>query len=173
MSETNDPSTSDTRVAHQIIRNGVDALRALLEGADTARKVEVGTILCEIEVLTKEMLVGVKKDLRTQGVQVMGGVVGMTTLEGDDYGEATVTIPAAQLRLPKGADIEDLQRALGSKFSRFFEETVTHKPHTDFEERVEAVEDALTQKVLLDAIERNELTPRVAFRRNRPSNRDK
>ena len=83
----------------------------------------------------------------------------------------TVTIPSAQLRLPKGQDVEDLKRVLGSKFAFFFEETVTHKPHSEFEERVEKVEDALTQKVLLDAIERHELTPRVAFRRNKPSQR--
>jgi hypothetical protein len=76
------------------------------------------------------------------------------------------------LKIPKGKDLEGIKQALGPKFSLFFEENVSFKPHAEFERRVEQVKDALEQKILLDAVERHELTPRVHFRRDRPSRRD-
>jgi hypothetical protein len=171
--EASDKTQSfDTRVAHQVLLDGLTTVLEALEGATVERKIEVGSILWEFGDRIKEALDPLKTAVRTEAVKEMKGQVGSTTLDGDDMGEATVTIPAAQLRLPKGRDIEDLKRALGAKFSFFFEETITYKPHKEYEERVQQVDDALTQKVLFDAIERNELTPRVSFRRDKPSKRN-
>ena len=171
--KTSDKTQSfDTRVAHQVLLDGLNAISDSLEEASTDRKVEIGSVLWELGDHVKEVLDTIKKDVRTTAVADMGGQVGHTLIEGDDLGEATVTIPAAVLRLPKGKDIEDLKRVLGQRFAFFFEETITYKPHKEYEERVEQLEDALTQKVLLDAVERNELTPRVSFRRNKPSKRN-
>lgn len=162
----------DTRVAHQVLLDGLNTIHESLDEASTERKVEIGSVLWELGDRVKEILDVIKTDVRTTAVKEMGGQVGHTTLEGDDLGEATVTIPSAQLRIPKGKDIEDLKRALGPRFPFFFEETITYKPHKEYEDRVEKLDDALTQKVLLDAVERNELTPRVSFRRNKPSKRN-
>jgi hypothetical protein len=162
----------DTRVAHQQLLDGLDSIKESLDGASLERKIEIGSILWAMGDSVKEVIDLVKTDVREAAVQEMGGQVGSTTLEGDDWGEATVIIPSAQLVIPKGRDIDDLKRVLATKFSFFFEETITHKPHKEFEERVASMDDALTQKILLDAVERNELTPRVKFRRHKPSNRD-
>jgi len=162
----------DTRVAHQVLLDGLNTIKDSLRGASLDRKIEIGSILWAMGDSVKEVIDIIKEDVRNAAVKEMGGQIGSTTLDGDDMGEATVIIPAAQLIIPKGRDIEDLKRVLGSKFPFFFDETVTYKPQKEFEDRVAAMDDPLTQKVLLDAVERNELTPRVKFRRNRPSKRD-
>jgi hypothetical protein len=162
----------DTRVAHQVLLDGLDNIKASLEGATIERKVEVGSVLWELTDRLKEVLDGIKSDVRRVAVKDLGGQTGSTRLDGDDMGSANVTIPSASLRVPKGKDIESIKQVLGSRFPFFFEETVTYKPHKEFESRVEQVQDALEQKVLFDAVERQELTPRVSFRRDRPSRRD-
>jgi len=161
----------DTRIAYQVLLDGLNTINESLEAASLERKIEIGSVLWELGDRVKEVLDAIKVDVRTTAVTDMEGKVGHTTLEGDDLGEATVTIPSAVLRIPKGKDIEDLKRVLGQRFAFFFEETITYKPHKEYEDRVGQLDDALTQKVLLDAVERNELTPRVSFRRNKPSKR--
>lgn len=162
----------DTRIAHKVLLDGLSSIQASLEGADIDRQIEVGSVLWDLHNRVEEVMKVIKKVVRAEAVKDLNGKVGTTTLEGDDMGEAIVIIPSAQLVIPKGRDIEDLKRALGPKFSFFFEETVTYAPHEEYEERVEKTDDALTQKILLEAVERKELTPRVKFRRNRPSRRD-
>jgi len=161
----------DTRVAHQVLLDGLDNIRTMMESASIERKIEVGSVLWELGDRLKETLDAIKKDVRQAAVQELGGQVGNVTLEGDDMGEATVTIPNASLRVPKGTNVENIKQALGSRFPFFFEEVITHKPQKEFEERVAAVTDALEQKILLSAVERTELTPRVSFRRHKPPKR--
>lgn len=161
----------DTRVAHQILLDGLDNIKASLQDAPIERKVEVGSVLWELGDRVKLVLDEIKEDVRKAAVKELGGQVGNTTIDGDDMGSATVTIPSASLRIPKGKDIESIKKALGNRFPFFFEEVVTFKPHKEFEDRVEKIDDALEQKILLDAVERQELTPRVSFRRDRPSRR--
>jgi len=162
----------DTRVAHQVLLDGLEAIRSIVKDAPIARKVEVGSVLWDLGDRVKEVLDEIKQDVRQEAVKELGGQVGTTTIEGDDMGEAAVTIPSASLRIPKGKNIEGIKQALGNRFPFFFEEIVTHKPQKEFEDRVAEVKDPLEQKILLDAVERTELTPRVSFRRNKPSKRD-
>lgn len=171
--EASDKTQSlDTRVAHQVLLDGLKNLTDLTDNAPVDRKVEVGSILWELGDLVKEALDGIKKEVRQEAVTQRGGQTGPVGLEGDDMGEATVTIPSASLRIPKGKDIAGIKQALGSRFSFFFAEVTTYKPLKEFEDRVADVQDPLEQKILVDAVERTELTPRVSFRRNKPSKRD-
>jgi len=171
--DANDKTQSfDTQVAHKVLLEGLDTIQSSMEGADLDRKIEVGSVLWELGDRVKKVLDSIKEDVRQAAVKELGGMVGHTKLDGDDMGSATVTILPASLKIPKGKDIEGIKQALGSKFSLFFEETVTHKPHKEFEKRVEQVNDALEQKILLDAVERQEMTPRVSFRRDRLSRRE-
>ena len=174
MSEANasDKTQSfDTRQAHRVLLEGLDNIQAAMEGASIDHKIEVGSVLWELGDRVKKVLDSIKEDVRKEAVKELGGPVGFTKIDGDDVGSATVTIPMATLKIPKGKDIESIKKALGSKFAFFFEETVTHKPHKEFEDRVEKVEDPLEQKILLDSVERQEPTAWVSFRRDRPSRR--
>lgn len=135
----------DTRVAHQVLLDGLETIRDIIKEATIERKVEVGSVLWDLGDRVKEVLDEIKKDVRTEAVKERGGQVGTTTIEGDDMGEAAVTIPSASLRIPKGKDIAGIKQALGSRFSFFFEEIVTHKPQKEFEDRVAEVKDALEQ----------------------------
>lgn len=162
----------DTRVAHQVLLDGLDNIQQSMVDASLERKVEVGSVLWEVGDRLKKVLDTIKEDVRGAAVKDLGGQVGSTKIDGDDWGTAKVNIPAASLRVVKGKDIKSIKAALGSRFPLFFEEVVTYKPHKEFETRVEQVDEALEQKILLDAVERHELTPRVSFMRNQPSRRD-
>jgi hypothetical protein len=175
MSEANasDKTQSyDTRVALQVLLDSLETMRNAVEGAPIERQIEIGSILWEIGDLVKEDLDEIKAAVRQVAVKELNGQVGNTTLEGDDRGEATVTIPTTTLKIPKGKDIDGIKQALGSRFPFFFDTVTTHKPVKEFEDRVEAVTDPLEQKILVEAIERKEMTPRVSFKRHKPSKRD-
>lgn len=175
MSEANasDKTQSmDTRVAHQILLDGLSNLKNAMDDMSIERKIEVGSILWEVGDLVKDILDGIKVEVRQEAVKQCNGEAGTVELGGDDMGEAQVIILPAALRIPKGKDIGSLKEALGKRFSFFFEETVTYKPQREFEDRVAAVSDPLEQKILLDSVDRAEHTPRVLFRRNKPSKRD-
>lgn len=159
----------DTRVAHKVLLEGLDSIQTAMEHASIEHKVEVGSVLWELGDRVKAVLDDIKKDVRQAAVKELEGRVGHTVFDGNDLGSATITILAASLKIPKGKNIEGIKQALGSRFPYFFEETVTYKPHKEFEVRVEQVGDPLEQKILLDAVERQELTPRVNFRRDRLS----
>ena len=166
------PQAFDTRVAHQVLLDGLDNLHTAMSAAALDRKIEVGSILWELGDRVREALNEVKKAVRIEAVARLEGQVGTCLIEGDDRGEASVNIPEATLHVPKGRNVDDLKQALGSDFTLFFEEVVTHKPRKEYEERVAAVQDPLRKKILLDAVQRDEPTPRVSFRRHKPSKRD-
>jgi len=162
----------NTRTAHEALMKGLDDLKSAMENASIERKIEVGSILWEVGDRLKEVLDAIKADVRVEAVRKLEGNVGTTKLDGDDVGSATVLVPSATLRIPKSKDIASIKSALGSRFPFFFEETVTYKPSKQFEDRVEEVTDALEQKILLESVERQEHTPRVSFRRDRPPRGD-
>lgn len=162
----------DTRQAHKVLLEGLDHIQKSMEGAPLERKIEVGSVLWELGNQVRKVMDGIKEDVRQEAVKDLGGQVGNTQLDGDDVGAATVTILSASLKIPKGKDMEAVKQALGSQFSFFFEEVTTFKPRKEFEGRVEKVDDALKQKILLESVERHEHTPRVNFRRDRVVRRD-
>lgn len=164
---------TDTRVAHEVLLDGVETIKASLAGASLGRKVEIGSVLWQLGDAVKGLLDTIKTDVRTGAVTELNGQVGHTTIEGDDLGEATVTIPEASLRVPKGTNIEDLKKVLGSDFGLFFEETVTIKPRKEFGERVTALQNPLHKQILHNSVAHVEPTPRVSFRRHKLSKRDK
>lgn len=162
----------DTRRAHETLLAALDMLEKSLERAAMERQVEIGSVLWDFDDRVREVLDKIKVGVREEAVARLKGQVGRTIIEGDDMGEATVRIVEAGLRVPKGVNVEDVKHALGADFDLFFEETVTIKPRKEFEERVTAVTSSLHQQVLHNAVERVEHTPRVSFRRHKPSKRD-
>lgn len=158
----------DPRVAHKVLLEGLDNIALSLADAPVARKVEVGSVLWDVDERIVEVLAKIKESLRVEAIQRLDGGFGNCTIDGDDLGEASVRVLEAALRVPRGKNIEDIKRALGPDFfGLFFEEVVTYKPRAEYEERVLAVENPLHKKILLGCIERVEQTPRVAFRRAR------
>jgi hypothetical protein len=166
------PQDFDTRVAHQVLLDGLENLCVAMNGAPLDRKVEVGSILWELGDHINEILNDVKKAIRIEAVARLGGKVGTCVVEGDDRGEASVKVPKATLYVPKGKNVDDLKQALGNDFPFFFEEVVTYKPRKEYEERVGSVGDALRKKILLEAVQRDEPTPRVSFKRHKPSKQE-
>lgn len=158
----------DTRTAHTVLMDGLDAIEASLEVATLERQVEIGSVLWELGDRVLGVLSKIKEALREEALRRSDGQVGMVLVEGDDFGEASVTIPEATLRVPKGINTDDLKRVLGSDFGLFFEEVVTVRPRKEFEERATAVKNALHQHVLHSSVQRVEGTPRVSFRRHKP-----
>jgi len=158
----------DTKVAHRVLLDGLDQIRGLLETASLPTKTEIGSVLWEVDEALAQLLDTVKDALRSEAVRELDGRVGTHTFLGEDLGEAAVLIPQPVLRVPKGKNMDDVRRGLGSQFSMFFDEITTYTPRKEFEERVVALNDQATQQILLDAVERVELTPRVSFKRNRP-----
>ena len=129
----------------------------------------VATVGCDT---VRDVLDEIKKDVRVVAVTQLNGQTGSATLKGDDLGEATVNIPDATLRVPKGTNIDDLKRVLGSDFGLFFEEVTTIKPRSEFEDRVTALQNPLHQQILHNSVSRMEPTPRVSFKRHKVSKRD-
>lgn len=162
-------SKVDTREAHAALMAGLDAIEASLDTASLERQVEIGSILWELDNRIHDVLEKVKEAVREEAVQRLGGQVGSTVILGEDRGVAGVKILAAELRVSKHVSVNELKRDLGTAFDRFFKEKVNLSPHKDFEELVLGVVDDTQQRVLHDAVERVELTPRVSFHRNRPS----
>lgn len=162
----------DTRVAHQVLLDGLEAIKESMKDASIERKVEVGSVLWDLGDRVKDVLDGIKADVRRAAIKELNGQTGNASFEGDDMGSANVTVLAARLKVPKGKDFDSIKSVLGSRFSLFFEEVTTYRPHKEFENRVAQVEDPLEQKTLLESVERQELTPRVSFRRDKPSRRD-
>lgn len=91
---------------------------------------------------------------------------------GDDLGTVTVTFPEDSVKLRKGADMKRLKRALGDRFSDFFEERVSYRPVGDFKGRTTAAVrtaadhpgEAAEARVAMAAVEVKEGTPRVGFK---------
>jgi hypothetical protein len=162
----------DTRMAHATLLDSLEAIRKSLATATTERKVEIGSVLWQLGDRVRDVLDDIKKDVRVVAVAELKGQVGHTTLEGDDLGEAIVNIPEVSLRVPKGTNIDDLKKVLGSDFGLFFEETITIRPRKEFEDRVTVLTNPLHQQILHNAVARVEPTPRVSFKRHKLSKRE-
>ena len=165
-------SSFDTRMAHGTLIEGLKTISASLANSSIERKIEIGSVLWELGDTVRDVLDEIKKDVRNTAVAQLKGQVGNARLEGDDLGEATVNIPEASLRVPKGTNIDDLKKVLGADFGLFFEEVTTVKPRKEFEERVTALPNALHQQILHNAVARVEPTPRVSFKRHKVSKRE-
>jgi hypothetical protein len=146
----------------------VERLKGMLQGADTDYSVEIGSILWFLGDAIGSVLDGIKKDLRAEASTQLGGGTGTASFDGTDLGTASVNVPKASLRVPKGKDLDAIKSAIGGDFTLFFEEVTTYKPRAEFDERVTNLTNPLHQQILLNSIERVEPTPRVSFRRNTP-----
>ena len=163
MSKAKKPSDKaqpfDTRVAHGTLIDGLKIIKDSLDNASLERKIEIGSVLRQLDDSVRNVLDAIKKDVRTAAVAELKGHAGHITLQGDDLGEVTVTIPEASLRVPKGTDVADLEKVLGKDFALFFEEILTIKPRKEFEERVNALEKVFipdyedTMKYVEDSLE--------------------
>ena len=159
-----------TRQAHQTLLTGIQSLLKNVEAKDDiAFSVEVGTLLWDLINAADKALKEIKKTCRQEAWEAQKGAVGTHVIDGSDLGEASVNIPQAVWKLKKGKDIDGLKSAMGSNFSLFFEETVTFKPRSEWDTLVsQPGVDPLHKQLLMDAVNREEPTPRVSFRRNKP-----
>jgi hypothetical protein len=164
-------SDNKIRSLDTMLLDSLETIRKSLEASSIEHKVEIGSVLWQLVDRVGDVLDEIKQDMRVVAVTELKGQVGHTTLEGDDLGEATVTIPKASLRVPRGTNLDDLKRVLGSDFGLFFEETLTIKPRTEFEERAMALTNPLHQQILHNSVARVEPTPRVSFKRHKASKR--
>jgi hypothetical protein len=165
---TKTQSDPNTRVACDTLLSEVERLKGMLQGADTDYSVEIGSILWFLGDAIGSVLDGIKKDLRAEASTQLGGGTGTASFDGTDLGTASVNVPKASLRVPKGKDLDAIKSAIGGDFTLFFEEVTTYKPRAEFDERVTNLTNPLHQQILLNSIERVEPTPRVSFRRNTP-----
>jgi hypothetical protein len=146
----------------------VERLKAMLNGSNIEDSVEIGSVLWYLGDAISDVLNGVKKELRSEAQQQLSGSTGTASFDGTDLGTASVNVPKASLRIPKGKKVDDIKMAIGSDFSLFFEEVTTYKPRAEFDARVTNLTNPLHQQILLNAVERVEPTPRVSFRRSAP-----
>ena len=162
-------SSPPIRVAADTLLTQVERLKAMLQNSNTEDAVEIGSVLWYLGDAIAEVLNGVKKDLRTEATTQLNGGTGTASFDGTDLGTASVNVPKASLKVPKGKKVDDIKMAIGSDFSLFFEEVVTYKPRKEFDERVTNLSNPLHQQILLNSVERVEHTPRVSFRRSAPA----
>jgi hypothetical protein len=165
---TKTQSAPNTRTVCDSLLAQIESLKSQLATITLEEKVEIGSVLWAVGDAISDTLNGVKKDLRVEGTTQLGGASGVTAFEGTDLGTASVTIPKASLRVPKGKDMDTIKTAIGSDFALFFEEVTTYKPRAEFDKRVPTINNPLHQQILLNSVERVEPTPRVSFRRNTP-----
>lgn len=88
-------------------------------------------------------------------------------IPGDMGGMVTVTFPAEQLKVAKGADIDGLKEVMGDGFGDFFDTKTTYKPKSKTPWMKMANSFAGTPETmrdLMDAIEIVEPTARVGFK---------
>lgn len=128
-------------------------------------KIEAGTLLWELGDVMKDLLDSIKEDVRKKAVEQLNGQPGLAKLNGERDGQAHVRLPNPSLRARKGVNIQELKDVLGADFSLFFEETTKIVPRKEFEDRVLSVEKPLHQKVLHNAVEHVDPTPRVGSKR--------
>ena len=155
----------DTRSLSESIQTILRNVAEASEDFSLEEMVEVGNLLWEVSDEIKSILEPLKKAIREEALSRLGGQPGMSKIEGSEDGQAQVRVPNPSLRLRKGVNDRELRDALGADFSLFFEEVTTLKPRKEFEERVMGLDNKLHQKVLHNAVEQLEPTPRVSFRR--------
>lgn len=165
---TKTQSDPNTRTVCDSLLAQVESLKSQLATIATEDKVEIGSVLWAVGDAISDALSGIKKELRVEATTQLGGATGSTNFDGTDLGTASVNVPKASLRVPKGKDMDTIKAAIGSDFALFFEEVTTYKPRSEFDKRVPTLNNPLHQQILLNAVERVEPTPRVSFRRNAP-----
>jgi hypothetical protein len=120
---------------------------------------------CNSAILEK--LEPLKIQLRDHARTMVDSIPGTIRIPGDMGGVVTVTFPSEQLKLAKGADIEELKGVMGETFDSFFDTKVSYKPKSktpwmkmadSFTGSPELMHD------LMGAIEVVEPTPRVGFK---------
>lgn len=165
-SMTQSPATRD---AHATLLKGITNLKKMVSvSEDIEFSVEVGSLLWDLINAADDALKEIKKSCREEAWGVLGGATGTHTIEGSDLGEASVNIPKAVWKLKKGKDVDALKMAMGSNFALFFEEITTHKPRSQWDDLVAGGNvEPLHKQLLMDAVNREEPTPRVSFKRNK------
>lgn len=160
------------RFAEQMQTNIETIKETVFDKTTIETYVEVGSILWSLSDQIDAILKRIKAEIRAVALGHLDGQVGTVQLLGDDLGEVSVNFPEPILRVPRDKNIAGVQQMLGTDFKVFFDEVKTYQPAKDYEKQVAAIHDPITQRALLDAIERIEATPRVSFRRNRLSRRE-
>lgn len=164
--KTQTQSDTDTRTLCNELTTVINQLAAQVKTISLEEKVEIGSVLWTVGDAIDALLQAVKSDLRDEAATQLHGGVGTVAFDGTDLGTASVNIPKATLRVPKGKDMLSIKSAIGADFALFFEEVHTFKPRPEFEIRVPSLKSPLHQQILLDSVEAVEPTPRVSFRRN-------
>jgi len=152
----------------EIMADILSDLDLLASASDLNQMVEAGAILWQVQHAANKTLEAFKTKLRAEGVKryEKTGEHEITIRSEDAW--ATIKIPNASVVVRKDADLSALRAKLGETFSDLFVRTVSYKTTSDFEERAADVDPALRDE-LLAAIDRQENTPRISFRRKDPT----
>lgn len=159
------PESSDLRSRHNRLLTELEQLRLLVSASGLGDQIEIGSIVRDVDDAFAKLLDNLKEIVREHAQRRLGGEVGRCSLDGSDLGSAVVSVPEPTLRLARGHSADEMRRVLGPAFANFFEETTLCKPTPEFAEHVAALQDEEQRRLVLDAIEYVEGTPRVSFRR--------
>tara|TARA_Y100000389_G_scaffold183351_1_gene200739 strand:- start:1297 stop:1743 length:447 start_codon:yes stop_codon:yes gene_type:complete len=81
-------------------------------------------------------------------------------------GRVSVTFPSPRYKARKGIDWDHMRSALGDRFDMYFTTKVTHGVRKDIEQVVKTRTAAVEVASVLEALSRDEPTPRVGFKPN-------
>ena len=158
------PITPDPHEARLFVSSCLEAIREAEQAQDTESVVEVGALLWSfIDVASKNF--GMVKDyLRREAQKELNGESGKIVFNGhDNFTSATVSIPKPTFKVSKNFDADELKATLGPDFSRFFEEKVSYKPVKETGLKIASLSED-DQKVIVEAVDQVEPTPRVSFK---------
>ena len=81
-----------------------------------------------------------------------------------DAGSVSVTFPQPKYRARKGTDWDVVRKDLGDRFDTYFVTRVSYEARKDIEAVIKVRTAATEVPTVLNAVERNEPTPRVGFK---------
>ena len=154
-------------------RSAADAYEDSNAVEDPERMAGMALELARLHDQILDVLEPLKEALRSVARGDLVSEDGVVELEGvsesdDLLGRVTVTFPASTVKLNKGADIDRLRRALGPRFSDYFEEATAYTPRKDFKARTAAAllspEAAAEVRVAMASVKVIDPTPRVGFK---------
>lgn len=121
----------------------------------------VGSILTDLVKRANKALEPLKEGLREDALDRSKGHPGPVYFNAPDGSQCIVVIPKQMPAIRPDANVEQIKTALGDRFGQYFTEKVVFGVRKDFSTST-ATPDEI--KLVLQAIDINDGTPRVSFR---------
>ena len=133
----------------------------------TADTDEVAAIACELAKvvsIAQGRLEALKPVIRERAAGLRGSESHVQFQTG--AGRVSVTFPSPLYKPRKGIDWDRMRTALGDRFDTYFTTKVTHGVRKDIEQVVKTRTASVEIGTVLEALSRDEPTPRVGFKPN-------